>query len=75
MRKVRVANYPEPGSFIVLPCEISFWRKGLNAENLSSPPSPGKNILLRFPFIKLVLRLRRETTEKKNIPSVPCFPA
>jgi hypothetical protein len=28
------------------------WRKGLNAENLPSPPSQGKNILLTFPFIE-----------------------
>ncbi len=33
-------------------CERLSWRKGLNAENLPSPTSPGKNILLTFPFIE-----------------------
>jgi hypothetical protein len=33
-------------------CEPVIWRKGLNDENPPSPPSPGKNILLTFPFIE-----------------------
>lgn len=33
-------------------CEQTVWRKGLNDENLHSPPSQGKNILLTFPFIE-----------------------
>src|SRR6185437_5730121 len=33
-------------------CQESIWRKGLKDENLPSPPSQGKNILLTFPFIE-----------------------
>ena len=71
-KAMRDACITSPAALQRRTCERLVWRKGLNAENLPSPPSQGKNILLTFPFIEPAQRNNTTLLSQVNFFTASC---